>query len=37
MADHSRKYDIDVTRSVIYGTILFVIAFQIWHKGQYLY
>ena len=32
--DHSRKYDIDVTRSVIYGTILFVIAFPMARQGM---
>ena len=32
--DHSRKYDIDVTRSVIYGTILFIIAFPMARQGM---
>lgn len=32
--DHSRKYDLDVTRSVIYGTILFVIAFPMARQGM---
>ena len=31
--EHSRRYDIDVTRSVIYGTILFIIAFPMARQG----
>ena len=32
--EHSRIYNIDITRSVIYGTILFVIAFPMARQGM---
>lgn len=32
--DHSRKYDIDITLSVVYGAILFVIAFPMARQGM---